>query len=393
MFFLTLFHFFFKQNCYQVAGTYGTGTVEDSGTLYRVLNERKLRIGFINGTFTPLANSSSNNALVELEERVFDWVGKIHGESDQTFSLDPIIYNSGEEVFDALEKGEIDMTGSLFWEGGYFPRTRELLRSRFRPSCSVMSFGVNFTVLSNSSKFSDYHSLLDYKGSLTISAHGFSSHQFVEEFFNRSKANVTILKRFYLEHSVEDLNTGLADAAVFIYMDDADVHSLGFRNIVTPHILPFCSFFRRDKVIACGDSVVDIELGEECEINGAYCSQCKCSSLRDPDDPPRLDCMSGLYDFVLWFTLTSSIILLALTVGMIWVFCVMPKMRKKYMAMGETRMKYLLISDRFGSTPAESEMDNYSSSSSSGSLKKHGSVIIPSPIAPPRSNPKVEDDK
>ena len=355
------------------------------GTLARVLQSKKVRIGFVYGNYGNLSNGVTG-ALFDLEVRVAEWIGKLHTGSDKLLEPDWIGFDAAEDMFEALRNGTIDMTGSLYWQGGVDTRTQEPMKHTFRPSCSAMSFVMNFTVLKNST-LETVDDLLAYTSPdpVAISAIAFSSFQFVDEFLRNVSYGVELLRRTTVDDVVADVRSGRALAGVMPFVSTAHIEALGLRYIATPYILPFCSFFRRDTALACGDGVVDTALGEECEADGVGCEQCRCTARYLAAAPPGRDCVYNTrrHRTILVAALVPSLAVLVALV-LVGVFVVGPRIRARYMSMGANRMKSMMISDRYGTTPAEQEMPAFGHQ---GRTPSQRAPVVQSPLAPSRQQP------
>ena len=335
----------------------------------------------MHGNYGNLSNGTTG-ALFDLEIRVAEWICKLHAGSDRLLAPEWVGFEAAEDMFEALRNGTIDMTGSLYWQGGVDARTQEPMKHTFRPSCSAMSFVMNFTVREDSS-LRNVTDLLSYTSSapVGISALAFSSYQFVDEFLRDAPYRVELRKRTAVDADGRDGQTGRALAGVLPFVTTDFVKQKSLRFIPTPYILPFCSFFRRDRALACGDGVVDTALGEECEDRGRGCVQCRCDAHHVAASPPARDCV---YDarrrrVVLVAALVPSLVVL-LALVLVAVFVVVPKVRARYMSMGANRMKSMMISDRYGTTPAEQEMPAFGH-------QGHQGRPVQSPLAPSRQQP------
>ena len=355
------------------------------GTLARVLRNKKVRIGFVYGNYGNLSNGVTG-ALFDLEVRVAEWIGKLHAGSDRLLEPEWVGFDAAEDMFEALRNGTIDMTGSLYWQGGVDTRTQEPMKHTFRPSCSAMSFIMNFTVTAES-PLKSVADLLGYTsaGPVPISALAFSSFQFVDEFLRNVSYDVRLLRRTTLDAVVDDLTSGRAVAGVLPFVSPAFLAARGLRNITTPYILPFCSFFRRDRALACGDGVVDTALGEECEADGVGCEQCRCAARYLAATPPARDCVYNTrrHRTILVAALVPSLVALVALV-LVAALVVAPRIRARYMSMGANRMKSMMISDRYGTTPAEQEMPAFAHP---GRPATQRIPPVQSPLAPSRQQP------
>ena len=338
------------------------------------------------GNYGNLSNGETG-ALFDLEVRVAEWIGKLHAGSDTLLAPEWVGFDAAEDMFEALRNGTIEMTGSLYWQGGVDTRTQEPMKHTFRPSCSAMSFVMNFTV-DEASPLRTVDDLLGHTAAaapVRISALAFSSFQFVDEFLRNVSYDVQLLRRTTIDAVVDDIKSGRALAGVMPFVSTAFLAHHGLRNITTPYILPFCSFFRRDRALACGDDVVDTALGEECEAGGTGCEQCRCTARFLAATPPARDCVYNTrrHRTILVAALVPSLAALVALV-LVGVFVVGPRIRARYMSMGANRMKSMMISDRYGTTPAEQEMPAFAHQARPATQRF---PAVQSPLAPSRQQP------
>eukprot|EP01105_Mastigella_eilhardi_P011680 TRINITY_DN2685_c0_g1_i18.p1 TRINITY_DN2685_c0_g1~~TRINITY_DN2685_c0_g1_i18.p1 ORF type:complete len:1121 (-),score=225.46 TRINITY_DN2685_c0_g1_i18:300-3626(-) len=311
-------------DCVAKEGAYTLPTTVE-GTLKKVISTHTLTIGLARWESLPFIDNTGEvpiGALPEVERYIATWLSR------QYSSFDPIqvvysTYNTSAQIFDALEDGNIDVTSAFMSVGGSYhsmARTQQFIPSCFTTSVPATFFTVASLQITSQENLTHY---LSTHNGLYLGAVG--------------TGNVQVLQMTYgnLVAGVKDF-LGASEAFAQLVVDPSMVAILldwmpgppadyvgrvnqGMLNFVTPN----CAFFRKDKVAACGDSYLDVSLGEQCD-SGEGCILCRCSNSFMPTMPASTQCLlvhggGSQTKRILVAALVGSIVplSLALTVGLI----------------------------------------------------------------------------
>lgn len=97
-------------------------------------------------------------ALIDLEAKVVEWIGRLMGLDDpilREFST----HKTGSAVLDALDRGEVDVTFSHMFQGGF--HGNESRRQEYLSSCSTSGHDM-FVTVTNSSGIRSNTDLLSF---------------------------------------------------------------------------------------------------------------------------------------------------------------------------------------------------------------------------------------
>ncbi|KAH3766995.1 tyrosine protein kinase [Pelomyxa schiedti] len=177
-------------------------------------------------------------------------------------------YETDELLLEALATGEIDHTLPVVFEGGVISNGT-LKRWVYRSSCI---------------SFSDFSYILARTPLATVSELPITSSSKTGGVLSRSCNALKIVYQIRCTHEYDTMDEGLAalrGGIIDYLVADAwlirQANVTGLYNTSTTVMAPRVSFFRKDKVYACGDDIYDASLGEECEVKGFGCSQtCSC---------------------------------------------------------------------------------------------------------------------
>eukprot|EP01106_Pelomyxa_sp_JSP_P013792 TRINITY_DN4214_c1_g1_i3.p1 TRINITY_DN4214_c1_g1~~TRINITY_DN4214_c1_g1_i3.p1 ORF type:complete len:373 (-),score=29.91 TRINITY_DN4214_c1_g1_i3:154-1272(-) len=260
------------------------------GTAGTVLNGT-VRIGIQADWNYPLSfleQVYSRGIFAGIETRIFSWMSEKFGTL-----ITPVykVFPSVDELFQALENAEIDVTSLSVTPGAFYTNSKGTSvrrNTKFRQSCSAFSLNFLFVspILFN---INDVPSLNDYLQSHTGSKIGVT---------NRSKAIVNLTTTNYISvlysdnvnlmkilDSSNELVAGMPD---FLTSNNSSL--LVFQNgnkTATPFprekfnifqadvLLPCVAYFRRDKVFPCNNHELEAYLDERCETEeGMSCINC-----------------------------------------------------------------------------------------------------------------------
>eukprot|EP01106_Pelomyxa_sp_JSP_P016522 TRINITY_DN6202_c0_g1_i1.p1 TRINITY_DN6202_c0_g1~~TRINITY_DN6202_c0_g1_i1.p1 ORF type:complete len:242 (-),score=36.15 TRINITY_DN6202_c0_g1_i1:69-737(-) len=109
-----------------------------------------------------------------------------------------------------------------------------------------------------------------------------------------------VTSRVVLYLSTDDAFSAVINNATMIAVlaDWTPVYPPEIASFPINYITPSCSFYRKDYVSSCGDTIVDTQLGEECETGGLGCIDCTCTYLFKPSPSPSIDCKEACGDGV-----------------------------------------------------------------------------------------------
>ncbi|KAH3731714.1 hypothetical protein Pelo_17455 [Pelomyxa schiedti] len=188
------------------------------------------------------------------------------------------MYDSPDQILNALVAGEIDGTSLQFFEGGLFNGT-ERRTIEFQRSCSSLAMLMEF-VSARSSGIYSFEMLEVYLDNFPTAAVGVftdGTRQIVE----------SILPDTPIEMYADITSTieAVISGEIVAFMPDtiAQVPQPYFSQLISygsNEYQPLVMFFRNDKVYPCGNEIVEPEYGEECEAESTdFCnSNCQCSS-------------------------------------------------------------------------------------------------------------------
>lgn len=310
-----------------------------------ILETHRIRIGLVLGDHRPVVfvnDTHQFGALVDIEEKVVEWIGKLMGLNDPIL-MEFSRYPTGSAVLDALEKGEIDVTYSYMFQGGMHKnRTRRLAMI---PSCVTDGYIIIITV-SRSSGITTNEQLV----------------AFLDQHPSKIGATSELL-RTYMElitrpHNVtvicdrDDcfrmLERGEIAAAMTTWVPESRFANTTLNRFASGFVMSTCAFVRRDLVTSCGDGVVDPTLGEECEVGGNGCSTvCRCEGGYRPFIPAQVECERdamatwAVVAIAVGSTAGTALLLVALGVA------VVPCLRARYMRAGANLMRNSMISHRY----------------------------------------------
>jgi len=113
--------------------------IKQSGIIQRLIGEKTIRVGYV-VTDTPLLRAQIVNNFSEVSGPFFKYENKIFAALGDLlhlskFNVEPIVYETAEDLFYALDKGAIDVTSASMLEGGSINGIERRLRYQF--TCST----------------------------------------------------------------------------------------------------------------------------------------------------------------------------------------------------------------------------------------------------------------
>lgn len=273
------------EDCVPTGGFKILSLGEYTGTAKRVLENKLVRIGSTTMVAMPMVNMTSvppTGLLPGVERQIFSWI------ADQ-FSLGEItreyhLYSSTKALFHGLANGEFDVTALFYATGSFFSDDNGNMTRRrvaFRPSCALLGDVSEFVVrysdgINSVSDLRDY--METHPGQLVGTDNAALSGAFAWPLRHLSYGV------FYLPDDTYGLLSSLmSDPNVITVVPNEPFETGNFTDdvvrFVTGVITPTAAFFRRDKVFPCGNSELDIPVGEECETVDSLCTpNCTCST-------------------------------------------------------------------------------------------------------------------
>lgn len=289
---LTIFGF---GDCIVKEGAYPTP--ESVGTLFNIIDSHKLRIGAPNSASPPFFDGTGLvpvGAIPDLERAVTTWLSRAFSTFDPIL-VDYHYFNSTVAIFDALESGTIDATTSFMFAGGSIKDTPR--RRKFQASCVttvnfLFIYSMEYRNITSEDELSQY--LNDHPG-LYIGGLQTGNAQIMSVLYG------TLVEGVIVYYDIQTAFLALQNDSLAAFLGDADQSTLpvGVSTFSTHFVSPACSFFRKDKVAACGDTVVDENLGEVCEGDTLGCQHCVCEPLYKPTVPVSSTCALACGDTIL----------------------------------------------------------------------------------------------
>eukprot|EP01105_Mastigella_eilhardi_P012069 TRINITY_DN2777_c0_g1_i6.p1 TRINITY_DN2777_c0_g1~~TRINITY_DN2777_c0_g1_i6.p1 ORF type:complete len:700 (+),score=95.79 TRINITY_DN2777_c0_g1_i6:34-2100(+) len=333
-------------DCVTKEGSY-TVPSGTSGTLKQVLDSHKLRIGVMRTESLPLIDSTGDSpvgALPDVERSIATWISRQYS-SFLPVSTQYTLYDTSDEVFDALGDGSIDVTTAFMFAGGFY--SNEARRRNFFPSCyTTATFMIGFA-----SNTRDIHKDL---------AHYLSLHPGLA-LGGVGMGNVQILKTFYgnLAEIVYFQKTSTAFAAVVSNQsmvailtdwmsEPPDGYAANVTQFELPFISPSCAFFRQDIVGGCGDGIVDQSLGEECDSSAGCADNCQCGSGYGVDDRTH-ECHKNnkkTYTAAIVGGVLGGLVMAVVVVAVVMLVILIPILRHKYRKEGAIAMRFAIFRPR-----------------------------------------------
>eukprot|EP01106_Pelomyxa_sp_JSP_P004688 TRINITY_DN1744_c0_g1_i2.p1 TRINITY_DN1744_c0_g1~~TRINITY_DN1744_c0_g1_i2.p1 ORF type:complete len:336 (+),score=55.08 TRINITY_DN1744_c0_g1_i2:49-1008(+) len=309
-----------------------------------------------------MSNESSPMGLIPgVERQVFSWI------ADQ-FSLNEIkrvyhIYPSSDLMFQALSRGEIDVTSLFFGTGSSFHDSQNNLfrrRIKFRPACSIIGDITEFVVRASDS----IHSvdqlrvyMAAHPGMMVATANGAMAE--IISWPLRGLNCTTIL--------IEDTNTLLNIIATnFSFVTVVPPEPFSTENYTgvlerfeSGVISPTAAFFRRDKVYPCDNKVLETVYQEQCEVGDPTCTlNCTCATgYQATEEVNELGCkvISTLPVFAIVCIALGALASVAIVVAVV-AFATIPFCRKRSYQEGATRMRGALFYTRRSSSQMSSPL-------------------------------------
>ncbi|KAH3763082.1 serine/threonine protein kinase [Pelomyxa schiedti] len=264
------------------------------GTLQNIINSNQLRIGAPRVNARPLLDTEAaipTGAIPDIERAVATYL------SHMFITTEPImakytIFDTEDEVFDALRSGSIDTTSAFLLSARYSaeePSTQEFASSCYTSAIPLYLYTLMSSPLESLQEITQF---LSENAGYKVGATGEANCEIMATMFGTW---ATIIDFTTSEEAIDELFSDPFMITVLPY--PLSQLPPNCSRILAPFIFPTCAFFRRDKALACGDGVVDIDFGENCDAL-EHCIDCTCSALYKPDGDVgcMLACGDGVVD-------------------------------------------------------------------------------------------------
>eukprot|EP01105_Mastigella_eilhardi_P026604 TRINITY_DN7775_c0_g1_i1.p1 TRINITY_DN7775_c0_g1~~TRINITY_DN7775_c0_g1_i1.p1 ORF type:complete len:1157 (+),score=303.07 TRINITY_DN7775_c0_g1_i1:133-3603(+) len=272
------------------------------GTLNRIKTDKKVTIGVVKADNMPLLSTvggTPKGIIVSLEKTIFNWIATQF--SMYSMNVTYKIYDSQDEVFDALDNGEIDVTSALFFTGGFGMGYRRNLE--YRPSCTIMS-QPSVGIVRTSSGINNLEGLSIPFIFPPAKKVGVQSPQMVD-YFKQLHIGFQQYAEFTVNSNIDALFSLLrTDSSTWVVFPDPPftldtTKYPDFTTITLGQSIPNAAFFRQDKVFPCYNNEVEPEYGEECDagiagdVTGSGCSNCSCNKGYHSTSPESTVCAAN----------------------------------------------------------------------------------------------------
>eukprot|EP01105_Mastigella_eilhardi_P024591 TRINITY_DN645_c0_g1_i1.p1 TRINITY_DN645_c0_g1~~TRINITY_DN645_c0_g1_i1.p1 ORF type:complete len:1084 (+),score=221.55 TRINITY_DN645_c0_g1_i1:75-3326(+) len=264
------------------------------GTLKRVLEKRELVLADTPAANDLLDTSTPNptGLLHVLNWIIAEWITKQYS-LDEPLKITYKFYNSSNEVFDAVKRGEADATSNFYYVGGQYrgaPRSIE-----FRPACYSFAYEM-FILVKESDHLAtvdDLFAKLRANSHLYMGCVSDSNYWVLQSLLSANSLNTFVTMIYDNDAVLRNLSSVDYDPNMTAVMPEwIRTPPSGWVMLTISQVQPLVTFFRRDMLDSCSDDELDTAFGEQCN-GGLGCSHCRCMDGFRPTDPISDDCAGG----------------------------------------------------------------------------------------------------
>eukprot|EP01105_Mastigella_eilhardi_P010730 TRINITY_DN2496_c0_g1_i1.p1 TRINITY_DN2496_c0_g1~~TRINITY_DN2496_c0_g1_i1.p1 ORF type:complete len:1030 (-),score=229.84 TRINITY_DN2496_c0_g1_i1:43-2742(-) len=256
------------------------------GTIDQILHHTfKFRVGHIrtaNYLLNTMDPSKPSGVLHVLNFAIVEWISRdLH--LDHALILEYVTFDTFEEVFAALANGTIDATSNFIAADEV--HDGQPLAATFRPACSVLTLPMQIYVLPgdqwgcNITNMYFLYKAASKNLAAKLAAVGLSNYQTLAATFPTH----TVIKC----DTNDEAYTLLRSNEVLAMLSDWERQPAEDVQVIdSHHTRSYTTYFRRDRLKACGDADIDTLMGEECLPGYDGCtSECVCIAGYQPTTP------------------------------------------------------------------------------------------------------------